>query len=143
MPAGRAGGRRGGRPGRDAERATSRRGQLKIVLTLGGRAAHSRSDVNQITRSPYRFRYSANITLSTWIACFFASACQLVFCKPCHAAFVALFNCSRSYLSLDTWSHIVLTHISPHSIEPQCCNYLSHFCQRWCSQLSFIVGKRY
>ena len=28
-----------------------------------------------------------------------------------------------SYLSLDTWSHIMLTHISPHCIEPQCCFY--------------------
>ena len=31
-----------------------------------------------------------------------------------------------SYLSLDTWSHTMLTHISPHSIEPQCCFYLSY-----------------
>jgi len=30
------------------------------------------------------------------------------------------------YLSLDTWSHIMLTHISPHSIQPQCCFYLSY-----------------
>ena len=29
-------------------------------------------------------------------------------------------------LSLDTWSHIMLTHISSHSIEPQCCFYLSY-----------------
>jgi len=31
-----------------------------------------------------------------------------------------------SYLSLNTWFHIMLTHISPHSIEPQCCFYLSY-----------------
>jgi len=31
-----------------------------------------------------------------------------------------------SHLSLDTWSHIMLTHISPHSIQPQCCFYLSY-----------------
>ena len=30
------------------------------------------------------------------------------------------------YLSLDTWSHIMLTHISPHSIEPQCCFHFSY-----------------
>jgi len=24
------------------------------------------------------------------------------------------------YLSLDTWSHIMLTHVSPHSKKPQC-----------------------
>jgi len=29
-------------------------------------------------------------------------------------------------LSLDTWSHIMLTHISPRSIEPQSCFYLSY-----------------
>ena len=31
-----------------------------------------------------------------------------------------------SYLSLDTWSHAMLTHISPRSIEFQCCFYLSY-----------------
>ena len=30
-----------------------------------------------------------------------------------------------SYLLLDTWSHTMLTHLSPHSIEPPCCLYLS------------------
>jgi len=30
------------------------------------------------------------------------------------------------YLSLDTWLNIMLTYISPHSIEPQCCFYLSY-----------------
>ena len=34
--------------------------------------------------------------------------------------------CVISYLSLDTWSHTVLTRISPHSIEPQCCFYLRY-----------------
>jgi len=50
-----------------------------------------------------------------------------------------------SYLSLDTWSHshTMLTHISPHSIEPQCCFYLSYCLSERCSQLSFIVGRWY
>ena len=37
----------------------------------------------------------------------------------------------------------MLTHLSPHSIEPQCCFYLSYCCQRGCSQLSFIVGRQH
>ena len=38
------------------------------------------------------------------------------------AVMMSLISC----LSLDTWSHIMLTHISPHSIEPQCCFYFSY-----------------
>ena len=43
-----------------------------------------------------------------------------------------------SYLSLDTWSQTMLTHIYPHSIEPQCCFSSVIVCQ-----LSFFVGRRH
>jgi len=35
--------------------------------------------------------------------------------------------CVISYHSLDTWSHAMSTHMSPHRIEPQCC-FNSSYC---------------
>jgi len=38
------------------------------------------------------------------------------------------------------WSHIMLTHISPHSIELECCCFYLSYCNRKRSQLSPFVG---
>jgi len=48
-----------------------------------------------------------------------------------------------SYLSLDTGSHTMLTHISPHSIEPQCCFYWSYSLSESVFSVVLFCRRRY